>query len=541
MGRPTELRPAALEQLAGTLAPVLDAIVARERFDDNALLSVLRAFPRPEGGMYRKSELVAAYQHLVQNGSRTADDELLRRIRMKPVRTLSGVTPVTVLTKPWPCPGRCIFCPTDVRMPKSYLHDEPGAMRAEQHGFDPWEQVAGRIDAFEANGHTAEKVELLVLGGTWNSYDREYQEWFVRRCFDAMNGREAASLAQAHAWNEDATHRNVGLVLETRPDHVPPEEIRWMRTLGCTKVQMGAQSLDDRILRMNRRGHTVQQMRDAMIRLRAAGFKLVLHWMPNLHGATVASDREDFLRLWNDLALRPDEIKIYSTQLLENAELFEVWQRGEYQPYPEEDLLELVMWCKEQVPGYCRINRVYRDIPGDNVVEGTRLTNMRQVLQERMAREGRRCGCIRCREVKGGAPTTVSPTEIVYVTTASEEHFLGFDTPEGRLAGYLRLSLPHAPGRALDEHLGLTELEDAALVREVHVYGPAQELGRREEARTQHRGLGRRLLERAEDRARERGFSRMAIIASVGTRRYYHRNGYRLRGTYMVKDLARLD
>ena len=491
--------------------------------------------------MYRKSELVAVYQHLVHTGARPPDDELIRRIRMKPVRTLSGVTPVTVLTKPWPCPGRCIFCPTDVRMPKSYLHDEPGAMRAEQHGFDPWEQVAGRIDAFEANGHSTEKIELLVLGGTWSSYDRDYQDWFVRRCFDAMNGRDAATLDEAHTWNEDASRRNVGLVLETRPDHVSAAEIHWLRALGCTKVQMGAQSLDDRVLHLNRRGHTLQQMRDAMVLLRAAGFKLVLHWMPNLHGATLASDREDFLRLWSDLALRPDEIKIYSTQLLENAELYEFWQRGEYQPYAEDDLLELVMWCKEQVPGYCRINRVYRDIPGENVVEGTRLTNMRQVLQERMARDGRRCGCIRCREVKGVTPSEVIESELVYSTTASDEHFLGFDTPDGRLAGYLRLSLPHAAGEACGVDLGLPELRGASLVREVHVYGPAQELGGREESSTQHRGLGRRLLERAERRAREHGFARMAIIASVGTRGYYRRSGYRLDGTYMVKDLRRAE
>jgi elongator complex protein 3 len=538
MGRPTELPTATLDELGALLAPVLDAIVARERFDDNVLLSILRTFPRPEGGMYRKNELVAAYQHLVRTGARPPDESLLRRIRMKPVRTLSGVTPVTVLTKPWPCPGKCIFCPTDVRMPKSYLHDEPGAMRAEQHGFDPWEQTASRIDAFEANGHTAEKIELLVLGGTWSSYERGYQEWFVRRCFDAMNGGEATDLAQAHAWNEHAPHRNVGLVLETRPDHVDPEEIAWLRGLGCTKVQMGAQSLDDRVLKLNRRGHTVQQLRDAMDLLRGAGFKLVLHWMPNLHGATLESDREDFLRLWNDPSLQPDEIKIYSTQLLENAELYEVWKRGEYRPYDEEDLLELVMACKEKVPGYCRINRVYRDIPGDNVVEGTRLTNMRQVLQERMARTGRRCGCIRCREVKAGAPEQVVASEIAYASACAEERFLTFDTTDGRLAGYLRLSLPHTPGRVHGRSLGLPELEGAALVREVHVYGPAQEIGRREDVRTQHRGLGRLLIERAEACAREKGFRRMAIIASVGTRAYYRAQGYALEGTYMVKDLA---
>ena len=539
MKRPTDLSATAEVELGERLGPALDAIAALERVDDQAILKVLRAHPRPGGGLYRKSELVAAYQHQVRAGVRAADDELLRRIRMKPVRTLSGVTPVTVLTKPWPCPGRCIFCPTDVRMPKSYLHDEPGAMRAEQHGFDPFEQVTSRMEAFEANGHTAEKIELLVLGGTWSSYPRDYQEHFLRRCFDAMNGRDAASTAEAHAWNESATRRNVGLVLETRPDHVDTGEIRWLRSLGCTKVQMGAQSLDDRVLRMNRRGHTVQQMRDAMTRLRAAGFKLVLHWMPNLHGATLASDREDFDRLWTDPALRPDELKIYSTQLLENAELHEVWERGEYQPYDEADLIELIMDCKERVPEYCRINRVVRDIPGDNVVEGTRMTNMRQVIQDRMRRDGRACRCIRCREVRGHTPEIVEANDRRHETAGSVEHFLSYDTPDGALAGYLRLSLPHEPGCALGESLGMDELDGAALVREVHVVGPAQELGRRGDTRAQHRGLGRRLLERAEDVARSRGYRRMAIIASVGTRGYYRARGYELQGTYMVKDLSR--
>jgi elongator complex protein 3 len=540
MGRPTELTAEEVVDLANGLAPLLDDIAALERPDNDAFLSALRRHPRPRGGLYRKSELVAAYRWLVEAGDRPADPALLERIRMKPVRTLSGVTPVTVLTKPWPCPGRCIFCPTDVRMPKSYLHDEPGAMRAEQHGFDPFEQVNSRIEAFEANGHAAGKIELLVLGGTWSSYPRDYQEWFLRRCLDAMNAGDAATLAEAQSRNESSSRRNVGLVLETRPDHVDADEIRWMRELGCTKVQMGAQSLDDRILRLNRRGHTVQQLRDAMVRLRAAGFKLVLHWMPNLHGATVASDREDFDRLWSDEKLRPDELKIYSTQLLPNAELVEYYERGEYRPYTDSELLDLILDCKERVPRYCRINRVYRDIPGPNVVEGCRLTNMRQLIQDRMRVEGRRCSCIRCREVRAeGVPADRLRERVeVYRGGEATEQFLSFDTEDDRLAGYLRLSLPDDPGRARGAGLGIEALEDAAVVREIHVYGRAQDLGAREERRSQHRGLGTRLLRRAESIARDAGYSRMAIIASVGTREWYTDRGYQLADTYMVRSLA---
>jgi elongator complex protein 3 len=540
MGRPTQLSVEEVADLASGLAGLLDDIAALERPDNDAFLSALRRHPRPGGGLYRKSELVAAYRWLVEAGERPSDPALLERIRMKPVRTLSGVTPVTVLTKPWPCPGRCIFCPTDVRMPKSYLHDEPGAMRAEQHGFDPFEQVNSRIEAFEANGHTAGKIELLVLGGTWSSYPRDYQEWFLRRCLDAMNAGDAATLGEAQNRNESAPRRNVGLVLETRPDHVDADEIRWMRELGCTKVQLGAQSLDDRILRLNRRGHTVQQLREAMVRLRAAGFKLVLHWMPNLHGATVASDREDFGRLWSDETLRPDELKIYSTQLLPNAELVEYYERGEYRPYTDEELLDLILDCKQRVPRYCRINRVYRDIPGPNVVEGCRLTNMRQLIQDRMRADGRRCGCIRCREVRAeGVPADRLHERVeTYRGGEATEQFLSFDTGDDRLAGYLRLSLPDDPGHAMGAGLGIEALEEAAVVREIHVYGRAQELGAREKRRSQHRGLGTRLLRRAESIARDAGYSQLAIIASVGTREWYADRGYHLADTYMVRSLA---
>jgi len=234
-----------------------------------AVLPALRAYPLPEGGYLSKAMLVAVYQLMLAEDEFTEDVALLERIRMKPVRTLSGVTTVTVLTKPYPCPGKCIFCPTDVRMPKSYLPDEPGAMRGLEHDFDPYAQVASRLTSLESVGHPTDKIELLILGGTWSSYRRDYQEWFIQRCFDAMNEPNPSSppsligkggaggLGQAQLINETASHRNVGLVIETRPDEITPDELRWLRHLGVTKVQMGAQSLDDRILEMNQRGHDV--------------------------------------------------------------------------------------------------------------------------------------------------------------------------------------------------------------------------------------------------------------------------------------------
>ena len=280
----------------------------------------LRSYPIQGGGYLNKSMLVSTYNEMVAAGELDEDTRLLERIRMKPMRTLSGVTTVTVLTKPYPCPGKCIFCPTDVRMPKSYLPDEPGAMRGLEHQFDPYAEVRSRIEQLKSLGHPTDKIELLILGGTWSSYRRDYQEWFIKRCFDAMNALipapssllneekvEIGTLQEAHTLNETTHHRNVGLVIETRPDEITPDELRWLRQLGVTKVQMGAQSLDDHILEVNKRGHDVECTRRASALLRAAGFKIVLHWMPNLLGATPESDREDFARLWNDFC--PDELR----------------------------------------------------------------------------------------------------------------------------------------------------------------------------------------------------------------------------------------
>jgi len=496
--------------------------------------------PLPGGvGYLGKHMLVAAYQQLVESGEWQPDPRLLARIRMKPVRTLSGVTVVTVLTKPYPCPGKCIFCPTDVRMPKSYLPDEPGAMRALQHDFDPYNQVKSRLEALEAVGHPTDKIELLVLGGTWSAYRRDYQEWFILRIFDALNKVESKTLVEAQARNETAAHRNVGLAIETRPDHIDQQELAWLRYLGVTKVQLGAQSLDDRILELNQRGHTVEQTRQAVSLLRAGGFKIVLHWMPNLLGATPASDRVDFLRLWDGFC--PDEIKIYPNQLLANAELYEYWQRGEFEPYTTKELIDLIADIKPTIPRYCRVNRVIRDIPSTNVVEGNKRTSLRQDIHIEMKKRGTRCQCIRCREVRRQpvGRESLRLEDQIYQTGAAEEHFLSFVTEEDKIAAFLRLSLPE-----LDEHgkppleTDLADLPGAAIVREVHVYGQSLEVGAKQDGLAQHTGMGTQLLHRAEEIAHRKGFRRLAVIAAVGTRRYYLQRGFQRGEYYLIKDLA---
>jgi elongator complex protein 3 len=507
---------------------------------------MLRSYPVPGGGYLNKSMLVSIYNELISLGEMTEDAHLLDRIRMKPMRTLSGVTTVTVLTKPYPCPGKCIFCPTDVRMPKSYLPDEPGAMRGLEHQFDPYAQVRSRLEQLQSVGHPTDKIELLILGGTWSSYRRDYQEWFVKRCFDAMNTLtpdpfplipeqklETGELENAHAANESTHHRNVGLVIETRPDEITPDEIRWLRHLGVTKVQMGAQSLDDRILELNKRGHDVECTRRATALLRAAGFKIVLHWMPNLLGATPESDREDFARLWDDFC--PDEIKIYPNQLLANAELYEYWQRGEFHPYTTEQLLDLIADIKPTIPRYCRVNRVIRDIPSTNVVEGNRRTSLRQDIHNEMKRRGTHCECVRCREVRGKTvhPDLLQLHDLVYQAGAAEEHFISYVTPDDKLAGFIRLSLPGGDAPQTE----ISDLTGAALIREVHVYGQSLAVGAEKKGAAQHVGLGTRLLEEAETIARAKGFTRLAVISAIGTRGYYLERGFERGELYLVKEI----
>ena len=497
------------------------------------VLDALRHHPA-KSGYLGKHVLVAAYHELTERGEWQFDPEFLARIRMKPIRTLSGVTTVTVLTKPYPCPGQCIFCPTDIRMPKSYLPDEPGARRALQHDFDPYAQVDARIHALEAVGHPTDKIELLILGGTWSSYRRDYQEWFVRRCFDAMNAVDSATLPAAQDLNESAHHRNVGLVIETRPDRVNPAELAWLRYLGVTKVQMGAQSLDDHILEINKRGHTVEETRQAVALLRAAGFKIVLHWMPNLLGASFESDREDFVRLWDGFC--PDEIKIYPNQLLANAELYEYWQRGEYHPYSTQDLINLIADVKPSIPRYCRVNRVIRDIPSTNVVEGNKRTSLRQDIHKELKRRGQSCHCVRCREVRGQKiqVSDLKSEDLIYQAGATLEHFLAFNASEDRLVGFLRLSLPQTGSPSS----GLPDLEGAAIIREVHVYGQSLPVGTEARGAAQHTGLGSRLIRKAERVARAHGYTRLAVIAAVGTRRYYLKRGFKRGDRYLVKDLV---
>ena len=504
-------------------------------------LKALRSNPLPGGrGFLAKHALVAAYREKVSLGEWEDDPVLLAKIRMKPIRTLSGVTTITVLTKPHPCPGECIFCPSEEGLPQSYLSDEPGARRGVEHAFDPFTQVSSRLKALHEVGHPTDKIELLILGGSWTAYPASYREWFIRRCFEALNQENPnddigeVSLADVQKTNSQARHRNVGLVVETRPDLITIENLVEMRRQGVTKMQLGIQSMDDRILQLNKRGHSAEEAEEAIRLVRAAGYKVVVHWMPNLLGATPQSDREDFARLWREGGVNPDEMKIYPCQLLRNAELYQYWERGEYRPYEEQELIDLLADIKPTVPRFCRINRVIRDIPSNHVVEGNRNTSLRQDVAQEMKKRGSTCQCIRCREIRKGKidDRNLVLDDQVYKAGWAEEHFLSYNTQDDHILGFLRLSLPSA-----NHFFPVEELQDAAIIREVHVYGQSVELGGESSGSVQHRGLGSSLIEKAAEIALSNGYRKLTVISAVGTREYYAARGFTLTDLYMVRDL----
>ena len=545
--------PAAHRNALSAIFREVLAVQESEWDASRTLRSILARYPKDGKGFYAKSDLVAGFRLLIDEGEIDPDPVLLDRIRMKPVRTSSGVAPVTVLTAPAGCPGQCIFCPDDLRMPKSYIYDEPGAQRAERDGFDPFKQTLGRIDAFESIGHDTSKVELLILGGTWSAYGQDYREWFVRRCFDAMNSYRdpgyvtSSSLEEAQQSNVLSAHRNVGLVVETRPDWITPDEIRHMRRLGVTKVQIGVQSLDDEVLDLNKRGHTVAEVRQALGLLRTAGFKLHLHWMPNLYGATLDSDRVSFRRFYDDPAIRPDELKIYPCSLIAGTELYQKWLAGDYYPYSEPELVALLADIKPTVPPYTRINRLFRDIPAHHIEAGVKTSNLREVVQKELTRRGERCGCIRCREVRRQQvrEEALRLTVSTYTTDLTVEYFLQFVVVEegerdshaanqerAPLAGFLRLSLPKTP--TAGSRAFLEEIRGNAMIREVHVYGSALAIGRSEAGAAQHVGIGTRLLAEARRLSRAAGFDRISVIAATGTQAYYAARGFEPGDLYMT-------
>ncbi len=458
---------------------------------------------------------------MVAVGDIEPDENIEKLLITKRMRSLSGVSVITVLTKPYECPGKCIYCPTQEDVPKSYLADEPAVMRAILNKYDARSQVETRLKSLAAQGHPIDKVELIIIGGTFSYLPRDYQESFVKECFNALNGKESKTLAEAKTLNEITKSRCVGLTLETRPDYITEDEVKWFRYLGATRVELGVQTVFDSVLLKNARGEKVATTSKATKLLRDAGFKICYHLMPNLYGSNLEMDKEMFHIVFEDERFKPDYIKIYPCMVIEGTPLYDLWKRGEYKSYSDEELIDLICDVKKHVPYWVRIMRTIRDIPAPNIASGSTLSNMRQVILEKAVTEGWKCNCVRCREI-GSQTSNLNVKMFVekYRAAGGDEYFLSFES-EDRTVLYSLLRL---------------RLSKAAIIREIHTYGQEIEVG--ESGKTQHMGYGRKLIVEAEKIAKDAGYTEISVISGVGARDYYRKFGYSLDHEYMVKKLT---
>ena len=539
------------------------------------------------------------------------EERFIRSVRMKPRRTASGVATITVITRPHTCSSNCIYCPCDLRMPKSYLANEPACQRAELTFFDPYVQVAARLQALHQMGHSTDKVELIVLGGTWSDYPESYQYWFIKELFRALNewpnspshiqerlnwytsfglqnSEEALSsfvaeqqaavfddtatynqafhklydTSQPHqsAWsqmqstydelveqqhvNETAAARVVGLVIETRPDTITPDNLRMFRQLGCTKIQIGIQSTRQEILDANQRQMSVAQIKRAFSLIRLYGFKIHSHLMVNLLGATPEADKQDFKTFVTDPGFLPDEIKLYPCALVSGTQLVQKYHEGAWQPYNKDELVDVLVQDVLATPPYVRISRMIRDISATDILVGNKHTNLRQMVEQELAAKdvASRVQEIRFREINQQQVSAAELTlqDFVYTTAVSDEHFLQWVTADNKIAGFCRLSLPHwdklIAGACDVTANELLVQPGQAMIRELHVYGQALSLGS-EGMSAQHQGLGQKLLAKASSIAAEAGYTSLNVISSIGTRAYYRAQGFTDAGLYQQKAL----
>ena len=496
--------------------------------------------------MPTNAQLLAAYHKLVQGKRIKENKEIENVLRIRKIRSLSGIVVVSVLTKPYPCPGQCIFCPERKGLPKSYLEGEPAVMRAIANKFNPYRQIQARIEALEKTGHPVDKIDLRIIGGTWSYYPKNYQTWFIKECFRGANEYKSKSktknkkqkarkqsLESLQKQNEKAKCRIIGITIETRPDYIDTKEIKRLRKLGITRVELGVQSIYDNVLELNKRGHGVKETIRATQLLKDAGFKICYQMMPNLPGSDFKRDVEMFRELFSNENFQPDLLKIYPLALIKETPLFRMRKRLHYKPYTKEELIRLLIKIKKQIPYYCRIQRIIRDFPSSAVVEGgAKVSNLRQIVAERMAKQGLRCKCIRCREVKG----SYNPQEKIYLfredykASGGKEIFLSFENKERtRLYSLLRLRIP---GQAI-----FPALKGAAIVRELHTYGQLVPVNKKGKA-PQHKGLGKKLMKEAEKiTQKEFGLKKVAVISGIGVRDYYRKLAYRLKDSYMIKQL----
>ncbi|MEA2098462.1 MAG: tRNA uridine(34) 5-carboxymethylaminomethyl modification radical SAM/GNAT enzyme Elp3 [Patescibacteria group bacterium] len=528
-------------------------------------------------------EILKAYRQMVKNKKIKQNKDIETVLITKNIRTLSGVAVIAVLTKPYPCPGTCKFCPNEKDIPKSYLSNEPAVMRAILTDFHPYKQVIARLKSLEATGHKTDKIELIIMGGTFSYLPKQYQTWFIKECFRACNKQNSPpnkggwgvkssilkssnlSLQQLQKLNEKSKHRIIGLTLETRPDYINKKEVLRMRKLGATRVELGVQTIYDDVLKFNKRGHSIAETIKATRLLKEAGFKINYHMMPDLPGSNYKKDLAMFKELFSNPDFQPDMLKIYPCVVVKNAPIYKWLKTGKYKPYPDKKLIQLLCEIKKIIPYYVRITRLIRDIPSTSIVAGNKVSNLRQVLKRKSEDEGWNCKCIRCREVrdqkvppdKGGwGVEKLKLFRQDYNASNGKEIFLSFEDRERKnIYSLLRLRInrsviarskatqqsqdltlfnKQAPHTVWSQHILKPELQ--AIIREVHTYGQMIPIRSKSKKSPQHIGLGKKLIAEAERITKEEfNLKKIAVISGVGVRDYYRKLGYRLENEYMVK------
>ncbi len=464
-------------------------------------------------------ELLKTYHKMAARKRVEPSEYIENLLKTRPVRSLSGIVNVSVLVKPYPCPGKCAYCPQEKNAPKSYLKGEPAVMRAILNEYDPYKQVKTRLNSLKMTGHPTDKIMLRIVGGTWSFYPEKYKSGFIKKCFEACNGRKEESLESAFRKNEKAEHRLVGISIETRPDFVTKKEIENLRKLGVTQVELGVQSIYEDVLKLNKRGHGVKETKKATEALKDAGFKICYQMMPNLPGSTLKRDEKMFKELFSNPDFKPDFLKIYPCAVLKNTLLYKWWKRGKYRPYTKKQLISLIKKIKREIPWYVRIQRITRDIPSGEIVAGpAKISNLRQLVSGQ-------CKCIRCREVRGN----YDPKEKIflfrqdYEASKGKEVFLSYENKgRDKLFSLLRLRLTS---------------DNKTFIRHLHTYGKLYPFGPKTQISPQHKGLGKKLVREAEKISqKEFGAKKIAVISGIGVRGYYRKLGYKLNNTYMVKN-----
>ena len=524
---------------------IVIALTKESELDEKRLKAIRNMITKNNGGVLPKNlELIEAYRQLITEEKIEANPKLLKAIQKRKVRTMSGIANITVLTKDLGCPGLCIFCPTEKGMPKSYLSNEPAMMRAVRNEFSAYKQVKTRMNGLRAQGHDITKIDVRTAGGTWGAVPLWYQDRFLKGIYLALNEGpgdfidhsdddiKAMDLQELIKANETADCRCVGLWVETRPDWVDEEELKRLRSYGVTGIELGIQTTDDAVNDFNKRGHGLAESINATKICRDIGLKICHHLMPNLPTADVASDLKSGRELFELEGLRPDYLKVYPTMVIPFSDLEKMIEEDPsiHTAYTDEELIKIIAAIKKGVPEYCRIIRIIRDIPAEYIILGSKKSNLRQEMQ----RAGVECVCVRCREIQDAPIEEFDYKVHEYEANEGKELFISIDeTKLDKIIGLCRLRFPSDP-----ENQIFDELNGAAIVRELHVYGQKQSLSKTAaKSKTQHLGFGKGLMKKAEELSLEAGFKKIAVISAIGTREYYKKLGYHLEGTYMVKDL----